>query len=151
MFQRISMAPGIDIAWNHSCAFCSTPIYIPWTLMASAAADVINHNGRKIGRFKPIRFCYARMTSAQSWIRCHHWFEPTSSLPIFKRLYLVIYKTLALIFMPKVQAEICMFTQQNCRCFFNRPSLFPLWLMTSVAADVISVPGVNLQQLLCTF
>ena len=25
------------------------------TLMTSAAADVINHNGRKIGRFKPCR------------------------------------------------------------------------------------------------
>ena len=121
--------------------------------MTSAAADVINHNGRKIGRFKPIRFCYARMT-AQSWSRRHHWFEPTSSLPIFKGLYLVIYKTLALIFpvqlksvkkyiYAKIQAEICMFTQQN-RLGMNRPILCQLWLMTSAAAGVISVPGVNL-------
>ena len=35
--------------------------------MTSAAADVINHNRRKIGRFKPFRFCYVRVTSAQSW------------------------------------------------------------------------------------
>ena len=39
--------------------------------MTSAAADVINHNGPKIGRFKPMRFCYARMTSAQWWSRRH--------------------------------------------------------------------------------
>ena len=68
-------------------------------------ADVINHNGRKIGRFKPIWFCDARMTSAQSRSQRHHWFEPTSSLPIFKGLYLVIYKTLALIF--PVQVREC--------------------------------------------
>ena len=30
--------------------------------------------------------------------RRHHWFEPTSSLPIFKRLYLTIYETLSYIF-----------------------------------------------------
>ena len=69
----------------------------PGTLVTSAAADVINHNGRKISRFKPIRFCWARTTSAQSWSRRHHWSDPTSSLPIFKWLYLVIYKTLALV------------------------------------------------------
>ena len=33
------------------------------------------------------------------------------------------------------------FTQQN-RRGLNRPILRPLWLMTSAAADVISVPGV---------
>ena len=42
----------------------------------------------------------------------------------------------------KMQAEICMFTQQN-RRGLNRPILRPLWLMTSAAADVISVPGVR--------
>ena len=31
-------------------------IYTLGTLMTSAAADVFNHNGRKIGRFKPRRF-----------------------------------------------------------------------------------------------
>ena len=81
------------------------PLYTPGTLMTSAAADVINHNGRKIGRFKHIRFCYAMMTSAQSWSRRHHWFEPTPSLPIFKGLYLVIFETLALIF--PVQLNEC--------------------------------------------
>ena len=73
------------------------------TTMTSAAADVINHNGRKIGRFKPIRFCYARMTSAQSWSRRHHCFGPTSSLPVFKRLYLDIYKTLAFTFLAQLK------------------------------------------------
>ena len=31
------------------------------TLMTSAAADVISHNGRKIGRFKPRWFCHKKM------------------------------------------------------------------------------------------
>ena len=38
------------------------------------------------------------MTSAQSWSRRHHCLEPTSSLPIFKGLFLVIYKTLGFTF-----------------------------------------------------
>ena len=66
---------------NYTWKIQTSPIITPGTLMTSAAADVINHNGRKIDRFKPIRFCNARMMSAQSWSR-HHWFEPTSSLPI---------------------------------------------------------------------
>ena len=43
----------------------------------------------------------------------------------------------------KIQAEICMFTQQN-RWGLNldSPILHLLWLMMSAAADVISVPGV---------
>ena len=77
----------------------------PGTLMMSAAAHVINHNGRKIIWFKPIQFCYVRMTSAQLWSWRHHWFEPTLSLQIFKQFYLVIYKTLALIF--PVQLKEC--------------------------------------------
>ena len=32
--------------------------------------------------------------------RRHHWFELTSSLPIFRRLYLIIYETLLYIFVP---------------------------------------------------
>ena len=32
------------------------PLLTLGTLMTSAAADVINHNGRKVGRFKPRRF-----------------------------------------------------------------------------------------------
>ena len=115
------------------------------TLMTSAAADVIKHNGRKISRFKPRRFfevnmhisasifvwiqfltlfklymknkcwCFVYnerepfenrhgwrrlklMTSAPRLSRRQHWLEPTSSMPIFKRLYPIIYKTLALIF-----------------------------------------------------
>ena len=38
------------------------------------------------------------MTSVQSWSRRHHWLESTSSMPIFKRLCLVIYKILTLVF-----------------------------------------------------
>ena len=41
----------------------------------------------------------------------------------------------------EIQAEICMFTQPI-RRGLNRQILRPLWLMTSAAADVISVPGV---------
>ena len=110
---------GIDfcLPWGRIWTFSMISVFLnyisklimagitPGTLMTSAAADVINHNGRKIGHFKPIRFCYARMTSAQSWSRRHHWFEPTSSLPIFNGLYLVICKTLALIF--PVQLKEC--------------------------------------------
>ena len=80
-------------------------------------------------------------------------FEPTSSLPIFKGLYLVIYMTLALICLysftsvknniyAKIQAEKCAFTQQN-RRGLNQLILRPVWLMSSAVADVISVPGVN--------
>ena len=35
--------------------------YTPGTLMTSVADDVINHNGRKIGRFKPRRFYWVYM------------------------------------------------------------------------------------------
>ena len=38
------------------------------------------------------------MTSAQTSDEVGSTFEPTSSVPIFKRLYLVIYKILALTF-----------------------------------------------------
>ena len=37
------------------------------TLMTSAAADVINHNGRKIARFKPRLFCEVNM-HISAWI-----------------------------------------------------------------------------------
>ena len=37
--------------------------------------------------------------------RRHHWFEPTSSVPIFRRLYLIIYETLLHIF--SVQLKDC--------------------------------------------
>ena len=78
--------------------------------------------------------------------------EPTSSLPIFKRLYHIIYKTLALFFLcswenvknyhyANFQADPGIFFQQN-HLGLNRPILRPLWLMTSAAADVISVPSV---------
>ena len=116
-------------------------------------ADVIKHNGRKIGRFKPRRFCEVNvhisawifvwiqfltlfklymkdmcwcfvyneiepfenrhgwrrlklvMTSAPRLSQGHHWLEPMSSMPIFKRLYSIIYKTLARIF--SVQLKEC--------------------------------------------
>ena len=42
----------------HCSAVCSIKLYITLgTLMTSAAADVISHNGRKTGRFKARRFC----------------------------------------------------------------------------------------------
>ena len=67
-------------------------------------------------------------------------FEPTSSMPIFKRLYLVVYKTLALTYsvllkecqelsLCKFQADPGMFSYQN-RRGLSRPILRPLWLMT---------------------
>ena len=42
-------------------SYDDTPLDTLWTLMTSAAADVINHNGRKIGRFKPRWFCCVNM------------------------------------------------------------------------------------------
>ena len=82
--------------------------------------------------------------------------EPTSSKPIFKRLYVVIYKTLALTYsvLPKecknyyyaqFQADPCMFSYQN-RRYLNRPILRPVWLM-SAAVDVISVPSMHISVL----
>ena len=92
------------------------------------------------------------MTSAQASDDVGSTIEPTSPMPIFKRLYLVIYKTLALTF-PVLLKECkellsCKIpgwsrhvSYQN-RRGLNRPILRPLWLMTSAAADVISVPSV---------
>ena len=37
--------------------------------------------------------------------RRHHWFEPTSSVSIFRRLYLIIYETL--IYIISVQVKDC--------------------------------------------
>ena len=102
--EKVHWTQGYHCSHKTSCMIKEKHI-TPGTLMTSAAADVINHNRRKIGRFKPIRFCYARMMSAQSWSRHHHCFEPTSSLWIIKRLYLIIYMTLALIF--PVQLKEC--------------------------------------------
>ena len=83
-----------------------TVIFTPGTLMTSAAAEVTNHSGCK---HRSIQTDFAM----QGWRRFnrgarrrHHWFEPTSSLPIFKGSYLVIYKTLALIF--PVQLKDCL-------------------------------------------
>ena len=114
-------------------------MFTPGTLMTSAAADVISHNGRKIGRFKPLRFCYVRMTSAQSWSRRHHWFEPTSSLPICKGLYLVIYKTSALIF--PVQLKVCLKLylcknpSRNMPVYSTKSSRFETTVFASVMID----------------
>ena len=91
------------------------------------------------------------MTSAQASDDVGSTIEPTSSMPIFKRLYLVIYKTLALTFLycwknvknyyyAKFQDDPGMFSYQN-RRGLNQPILHPLWLMTSAEADVISVPS----------
>ena len=46
-----------------------------WWRRLQLTSSIITHT--KIGPFKPIRFCYARMMSAQSWSQRHHWFEPT--------------------------------------------------------------------------
>ena len=92
------------------------------------------------------------MTPAQSWSRRHYWLEPTSSSPIFKGLFLVIYKTTGFTFSirwknvenyyyAKLQANSGIFYYQI-RWGLNRPILHPLWLMTSAAADVISVSPV---------
>ena len=73
-----------------------------------------------------------------------------SSLLISKGLYLVIYKTLALINLyssksvkdylyARIQAKICMFTQQNHRVFQSTD--FASVMID--AADVISVSGVK--------
>ena len=48
-----------NIPWY--CIICKLSLYPAMntlgTLMTSAVTDVINHNGRKIGRFKPRQFC----------------------------------------------------------------------------------------------
>ena len=46
-----------------------------------------------IDEIMSIKTASVRMTSAQSWRQRPHWFEPTPSVPIFKDIYLVIYKT----------------------------------------------------------
>ena len=107
--------------------------------MTSAATDVVNHNGCKMGRFKPIRLCYARMASAQSWSRRQHWFEPTSSLPIFKGLYLVIYKTLALIFPVQLkewlERYLCKNTSRNMHVYQAKLSRFESTDFASIMID----------------
>ena len=115
--------------------------------MTSAAADGINHNGRKIGRFKSIRFCYARMTSAQSWSRRHHWFEPTSSFPIFKGLYLVIYKTLARIFSVRLkecwELYLCKNPIRNMHVYPTKSSRFQSTDFASVMIDDVGWRRLN--------
>ena len=110
--------------------------------MTSAAADIISHNGCKICRFKPIPFCYARMTSAQSWSWRHHRFEPTSSLPIFKGLYRVIYKTLALIFPVQLKEcwslYLCKNPSQNRHVYPAKSSRFESIDFASVMIDDVS-------------
>ena len=51
-YQRVNSS-GLAVMRS---AYGLTPYITLGTLMTSAAADVINHNGRKIGRFKPRRF-----------------------------------------------------------------------------------------------
>ena len=66
----------ISIKWKHGCVgyvrvIATLNVYFSihtlGTLMTSAAADVINHNGRKIARFKPRLFCYVNM-HISAWI-----------------------------------------------------------------------------------
>ena len=99
----------------------------------------------------------ARMTSAQSWSR--DWADVITSLSrrhpcrfsngyisLSKKQYYISSlcspKTGMNYINAKIQAEICMFTSQNSQGL-NRAILRLLWLMTSAAADVISVPNVN--------
>ena len=88
----------------------------------------------------------AWITSAQASDDVGSTIDPTSSMPIFKRLYLIIYKTLALTVSVLVtecsELFACLFSYQN-RRGLNRPILRPLWLMMSAAADAISVPSVH--------
>ena len=53
------------------------------------------------------------MTSAQSWSRRHHWLEPRSSLPIFKGLFLVIYKKISIYFFYTAERMLRTIIMQN--------------------------------------
>ena len=125
--------------------------------MMSAAADVINHNDAKsvdsnlydfvmqgwrrlnsgadvitgLSRHHPCRFSKGYIS-----LSTRHWY--LSFLYSSKSVKNYIYA--------KIQAEIRMFTKQN-RQGLNQPILHPLWLMTSAAADVISVRGVHMASL----
>ena len=96
------------------------------------------------------------MTSAQSWSR--DWADVIIGLSrrhpcrfsdgyisLSTKHYYISFlgssKTVTNYIYAKIQAEICMFSSQNSRGL-NRAILRPLWLMTSAAADVISVPSV---------
>ena len=61
-FFSVLLTAAKNIACNNSSVNSTLG-----TLMTSAAADVINHNGRKIGRFKPRRFCQVNM-HISAWI-----------------------------------------------------------------------------------
>ena len=54
--QRPKLASGKNESRNVNTDQLISPYLTLGTLMTSAAADVINHNGRKIGQFKPRRF-----------------------------------------------------------------------------------------------
>ena len=98
----------------------------------------------------------ARMMSAQSWSR--DWADVITGLSrphpcrfsdgyisLSTKHYYISFlcssKTVTIYIYAKIQAEMCMFTLQNSRGL-NRAIWRPLWLMTSAAADVISVPSV---------
>ena len=96
------------------------------------------------------------MTSAQSWSRDwadvitglsrrHPYRFSDGCISISTKHYYIYFlcssKTVTNYIYAKIQAEICMFTSQNSRGL-NRAILRPLWLMTSVAANVISDPRV---------
>ena len=55
-FAATPSSPLLTMQARMLCLPYLTSTYTPGTLMTSAAADVINHNGRKIRRFKPRRF-----------------------------------------------------------------------------------------------
>ena len=99
-------------------------------------------------------FCWTRditvwksawMTSAQLWSRRHHW--PWADViradvqTVISR-YLHNVNTRIFCTADTMFRTIIMQNSQADRRGFNRPILRPLWLMTSAAAGVISVPSV---------
>ena len=93
--------------------------------------DVINHNGRKIGRFKPL-YEFAR----PGWRRL---FESTSSLPIFKGLFIYGYlQNISTYLSGKAQCyEVysCKHRSQNMHAYPAKSSRFESTDFASVMID----------------
>ena len=90
------------------------------------------------------------MTSAQASSEFGSTIEPTSSMPIFKRLYLVIYKTLALTFFStagRMLRSLCKIPGWSRQVFLSKSTKFESTDFASVMTDdvgCISVPGANI-------
>ena len=79
--------------------FCINIVHNPlWALQERQVLMICRQRDKAVWKS-------ARMTSAQATDDVGSVIEPTSSRPIFKRLYLIIYKTLALTF--SVQLKEC--------------------------------------------